>query len=74
MVCPKCKSQNVVTQAVTEVKTKRRGCLGWLFWIILAICTFGLILIIPAATNTKTKTINHTECVCQCCGHRWRIS
>lgn len=47
MVCPKCGSSNVIVQAVTDVKTKHRGCSGWMLWILLAICTVGLILIIP---------------------------
>ena len=39
MVCPKCGSNNVNVQAVTNVKTKHRGCIGWALWILLAICT-----------------------------------
>ena len=73
MVCPKCKSENVITQAITTVKTKRRGCLGWCIWIILALFTLGLILIIPIITNSKTKSKVHTEAVCQHCGHRWKV-
>lgn len=71
--CKKCGSTNVVVQAVTEVKTKHRGCLGWTLWILLAICTFGLILIIPLITNSKTKSKTHSEAVCQSCGNRWRV-
>ena len=73
MICPKCGSDRVAVQAVSDVKTEHRGCLGWLFWIILAICTFGLILIIPALTNSKTSSNSHTEAVCQHCGHRWKV-
>lgn len=73
MICPRCKSQNVTIQAVTDIKTKHRGCVGWFFWILLAICTCGLILIIPLLTNSKTKTKTHTEAVCQNCGKRWRV-
>ena len=73
MTCKKCGSNNINVQAVTDVKTKRRGCLGWIFWIILAICTFGLILIIPLLTNSKTKSKTHSEAVCQSCGNRWRV-
>lgn len=77
MKCARCGSQNVYVQAVTEtkVKTKHRGCIGWFFWILLALCTFGLILIIPAITNSKTKSKNktHSEAVCQNCGNRWRV-
>ncbi|MBQ8786939.1 MAG: hypothetical protein IJZ61_04820 [Oscillospiraceae bacterium] len=77
MKCSRCGSYNVTIQAVTETqtKTKHRGCLGWALWILLAVCTCGLVLIIPAITNTwtKTKTRTHSEAVCQCCGHRWRV-
>ena len=77
MRCPRCGSEYVTVQAVTETitKTKHRGCLGWAMWILLAFCTCGLILIIPAVTNskTKTKTKTHTEAVCQSCGNRWRV-
>ena len=73
MLCPRCGSDRVFVQAVTNVKTKHRGCLGWFFWIILACLTFGLILIIPLLTNSKTKSKTHTEAVCQNCGKRWRV-
>ncbi len=73
IVCPRCGGDNVVIQAVTETRTKHRGCLGWALWILLAICTFGLILIIPLLTNSKTKSQTHTEAICQTCANRWRI-
>ena len=73
MKCPRCKSQNVFVQAVTDVKTKHRGCCGWALWILLAICTCGLILIIPAVTNSRTKSKTRTQAVCQNCGKRWRV-
>lgn len=73
MKCRKCGSENVVTQVVTDIKTKHRGCLGWLFWILLVICTAGLLIIIPLITNSKTKSKNHTEAVCQNCGYRWKV-
>jgi DNA-directed RNA polymerase subunit M/transcription elongation factor TFIIS len=73
LTCPKCGSRNATVHPITDTKTKHRGCLGWMFWILLAICTFGLILIIPLLTNSKTKTKTHLEAVCQTCGKRWRI-
>ena len=73
MKCPKCGSENVQVQAVTTVKTKHRGCLGWCLWILLAICTIGLIIIIPLLTNSKTKSKTHSEAVCQNCGYRWKV-
>ncbi len=77
MVCPHCGGEHVTVQAVTETKTKtkHRGCLGWACWIFLACITCGLILIIPAITNsrTKTKTKVLSQAVCQDCGHVWRV-
>lgn len=73
MVCPRCKSDNVNVFPVTEVTTWRRGCLGWLFWILLACVTFGLILIIPLLTNSKTRSSTHYEAVCNACGKHWRV-
>lgn len=73
MTCPKCGSEDVNVQIVTKVKTKHRGCIGWCLWILLAICTFGLILIIPALTNSKTKSKEKKVAVCQNCGHSWNV-
>ncbi len=73
LTCPKCGSTNITVQAVTEVGTKRRGCLGWMVWLLLAACTLGLIIIIPLITNSKTISKTHTEAICQSCGKRWRV-
>ena len=72
MVCPRCKSGDVLIQTVADVHTRRRGCLGWAWWIFLACVTFGLILIIPLMTNSRTKTRLRTLATCQSCGKRWR--
>lgn len=70
MVCPKCGSENVNVQAVSE--QKGRGCLSVLMWCLLAFCTFGIILlIVPALTKKKSKTRNYA--ICQSCGHRWKV-
>jgi uncharacterized Zn finger protein len=73
MICPKCSSENVLTHVVTDVKTKHRGCIGWCLWILLAICTFGLILIIPLLTNSSIKSNQKTMAICQNCGYTWEI-
>ena len=73
MTCPKCGSEHVSVQIESKVYTKRRGCLGWCLWILLAICTLGLILIIPLLTNSKTKTKNKKVALCQNCGHKWNL-
>jgi formate-dependent nitrite reductase membrane component NrfD len=74
MIFARCGSGNVHVQAVTTIKYRHRGCFGWLLWILLAIITVGLILIIPLLTNTKVKSKTHTEAICQNCGFRWQVS
>lgn len=69
MQCPKCGSINVNVQAVAE--QKKRGCFMSLLWILLAICTLGLIIWIPLLTKKGSKT--KTYAVCQQCGHRWKV-
>lgn len=71
MKCIKCGSANVRVENEVTTNTQRRGCLGWCLWILLAICTFGLILIIPLLTNSKTTSKVRTVCICQDCGHKW---
>lgn len=70
MVCPKCHSSNVNVQAVSEVK--KRGCFGTALWLLLAVCTCGLILLIPLLRGKKTETKQYA--VCQNCGNRWYLS
>lgn len=74
MVCPKCQSDNFTVNAVTETDVKNRGCLSWCMWIILACFTFGLILIIPLCTNTKTTKKIKRIATCQKCGHTWYVN
>lgn len=62
--CKYCGSTNVKVQAVE--KQKKRGCLAALIWIALAICTCGLILLIPLLTKKGSKT--KSVIVCQDCG------
>lgn len=69
MKCQKCGSENVVVQ-VTQ-KQKKRGCFGVMMWILLAMCTCGLVLLIPLLTRKGSKTKIYA--VCQNCGNKWRI-
>ena len=62
--CKHCGSTNVKVQAVE--KQKKRGILMSLIWIILAICTCGLILLIPLLTKKGSKT--KSVIVSQDCG------
>lgn len=69
MTCPNCGSNNVTVQAVAE--QKRRSCLGACAWIFLAICTCGLVLLIPLLTRKGSKTKSYA--ICQNCGYQWRV-
>lgn len=69
MVCPKCKSENVQIQTVSE--SRKTGCLTILLYIILACTILGLLIVIPLLLRRKTETV--TYAVCQDCGHRWKI-
>ena len=68
MKCRKCGNNNMNINYVNDVEIKRRGFFKWVLWIILALFTFGLILIIPAATNSKTKSKQYKIAICQNCG------
>lgn len=72
MKCKKCGTKMQLINC-TKVDTKHRGCLMWMIWLILAICTCGLILIIPLVTNTKVKSKNETYMICPNCGYRKKI-
>lgn len=60
MICPRCGSENVNVQVVTETQRKTRWCLGCFFWWI-------------AFLFPKQKDVTHTEGVCQSCGNRFRL-
>lgn len=76
MTCPKCGSENVTSQAVTETtsqgKTKGFGCvkacLGFILFqipgILCGLCGMG---------KGKTKTTTQTRIIhiCQNCGNQW---
>lgn len=62
--CKHCGSTNVTVQAVE--KQKKRGIFMSLIWILLAVCTCGLILLIPLLTKKGSKT--KSVIVCQDCG------
>ena len=76
MICPKCGSNHVTSQAVTETstQTKTKGfgcikaCLGYLLFsipgILCGLCGMG---------KEKRKTATHTRVIhiCQNCGNQW---
>ncbi|MDY5676829.1 MAG: hypothetical protein SPK63_03465 [Eubacteriales bacterium] len=55
MHCPKCGSDDI--QFISNTQSKHRSALSWLFWILIAFCTFGiglLFLYFMGITNSKT--------------------
>lgn len=81
MVCPKCGSEHVNVQMVTEtkLKTKHHGifwwlCIGWWWWPIkwFVFTIPALIIAIFAPKKQKLKTKHKAMCVCQNCGHSWK--
>lgn len=81
MRCPKCGSENVTVQVVTEtnLKIKHHGIFWWLFigwwwwpikWLIFTIP--ALIVKIFAPKKYKTKIKHRSMCVCQSCGYHWK--
>lgn len=72
MQCKNCGSENIQIVADTSGKIKKRGCLMTLVWIVLAIFTCGLILIIPILMGgSKGKIETKTKCVCMNCSNYW---
>lgn len=76
MKCPKCGSENVTSQAITETTTKQKtkgfgwikSCLGLLIFsipgILCGLCGMG-------KEKTKTKTSTKVIHICQNCGNQW---
>lgn len=71
MQCPYCGSENVLVQQVTRPVVEHRGCISWTFWILLALLTGGLVLIIPFLNRIHAK--NYLEATCQDCGTWWDV-
>lgn len=82
MKCPKCGSENVSVQVVTEteLKEKKHGviwwvCVGW-WWIPIKWLVFTLpALIIAIFKPKKYKTKTHTKkmAVRNNCGKSWNV-
>ena len=80
MKCPKCGSENVNVQMVSETILKKKHhsvlywiCIGWwlhpLLWLFATLPM--LIIKIFKPKNYKTKTKHKSMCVCQSCGQSW---
>jgi len=82
MKCPKCGSENVKVQIVTEqiLKEKKKGAIYWvvigwwwepLLWLFLTIPK--LIVSIFKPKKYKMKTKSKQMAICQTCGHTWKV-
>lgn len=80
MKCPKCGSENVTINVVSEaeLKNKHHGCFWWIcigwWWVPVKWLFFTLpALIIAIFVPKRQKIVHHdkTVCVCQNCAHRW---
>lgn len=82
MKCPKCESENVNVQMVTEskLKTKHHSILYWIligWWLEIILWLFLTIPRLLAAMfgHKKQKLVtNHKSvAVCQNCGYNWNV-
>lgn len=82
MQCPKCNSENVNVQIVSDVrsKTDHHSIIWWLLvgwwwipvkWLFLTIPALFAKIFIPKRKKVVTKQINMY--VCQNCGHSWKV-
>ena len=70
MICPKCGSDRVQVQLVSEIR--KRGCLSVLLYLILlCIPVIGWIALFMLLRGRKSKTASYA--VCQNCGCRWKV-
>jgi len=80
MNCPKCNSENVNVQMVSESKLKRKRSviywllIGWWFnpimWFIMFIPMLFIKIFRPK--GHKIKTVHKSMFVCQNCGYNWQ--
>ena len=82
MQCPKCKSNKITVQFVSEskLKTKHRGIIYWflfgwvwefLLWILLTLPM--LIITIFKPKKYKMVTKHKKVAVCNDCGYSWNV-
>lgn len=83
MTCPKCHSENVNVQMVSETELKQkkkrhgflwRALIGWwcvpVWWLFFTLPALIVKMLRPKNYVTETKHI--AMCVCQDCGHSWK--
>lgn len=81
MRCPKCKSDRISVQAVTDTKLKDKHhgffwwvCIGWWWipfkWIFLTLPALIVKIFVPKRQKLVQKHVS--MCVCQSCGYNWK--
>ena len=80
LICPKCKSNDISVQVVsdTHTKTKKRGLLYWVsFWWFVEFIIWFLaaipMLIGKLLRGKKIVTDFKKFAVCQNCGYKWKV-
>ena len=81
MQCPKCQSNNIHTQVVTETELKRKRnpvyylLIGWwvnmFMWLFLTLPMLIIRIFKPKKYNMKTT--HKTMATCQECGNTWTV-
>ena len=81
MTCPRCGSNNVSVQMVSDVQLKQKHhsliwwlLIGW-WYVVLKWCIFPLFALIVKIFAPKKQEIrqnNYSMCVCQNCGYNWK--
>jgi predicted nucleic-acid-binding Zn-ribbon protein len=69
MICPKCGSENVRIDIITDVRTSHGGCLSWFFIAVLTVLTCGLFLFVALLINWSVKSKRSKVGICQNCGY-----
>ena len=82
MICPRCKSQFVNIQVVTEAKLKNvhHGIFWWLligwWWVPIKWLYFTVPALFFKVFGHKKQRIEQTYrslCICQNCGYQWML-
>ncbi len=82
MICPRCNSERVNVQMVSEVRLRKHthGLLWWLFigwwWLPLKWLCFtipALIVKLFAPKRYETTVSHKSVFVCQNCGYHWQV-
>ena len=81
-VCPKCGSNKINYQLVSNTRTKNRSIGWWIYFVIigwfieLMMWLFATIpmLLIRIFHKGKIETKSETMAICQNCGNTWKVA